>query len=191
MKIKSLLLFLLLPLIISSSVQNTFRVNVYKSNGVAILEWQADGTENIETYSIYINNGDSLDFPSTKVAEVSNTKNNWVSSKRETFPLFRILFGIDIKDPSQWKDNAVLTPGEIYTIGVEKKLIDNSIERSDKLTIIPCENEMLTPSDMDSLTLNSLNLHQVSELRNAIFSSRFVELIDDDLFLLIMGIAIR
>jgi hypothetical protein len=176
--------FLLLAntVFLRSPAQTNFPVEVYKSNGVAVLEWGIDPKEKIAGYSIYLEEGDISNFPSNKIVDIDSDTDYWVSTERKTFKPFQVLFGVDLKDPFQWADQTVLTPGEIYTMGVEKRLIDNRIERSEKLVIIPCNKELITMQDYDPSNVNQLDINQIETFRNAIFSSRFIERKGNDIY---------
>lgn len=161
----------------SPSQAADFPIEAYKSNRVLALDWPVEENESVESYIVYVEQGDSERFPKTKVVDLES--NHWESTPRKTLPFFFQQFGWDIRDPSQWGDTAVLTPGEIYTVGVQKKLIDGRVEWA-QTVIMPCEKTIASgqgaPSD-----LAPVELDQIHSLRSMIFTSRFVETKGDEI----------
>lgn len=63
-------------------------------------------------------------FPQQLVEELGGTEPAWCSVKRRTWRSLLRLTGLDIRDPSQWFAGNVLTPGETYTIGIQREGFD-------------------------------------------------------------------
>lgn len=155
----------------TASQLHDFTIDGYKSNRLAVLDWETGENEIIERYIVYVEQGNTNRFPKTKVAE-TNT-NHWESKQRKTFqPLYQWL-RLDIREPSQWTDTTVITPGEIYTIGIEKDFTDGEIQKAYSV-LIPCE-QPLPASSYNLNALQLLDLSQANTLRSDIFRSPFIQ----------------
>ena len=147
--------------------QNTFVVNAYKSEGMAIVEWSPSNSNDLLNITIYLDEGFISEFPKTKLVELEGDSQNWRSTLRKTFEPFQWIFNVDIKDPSQWFDNTVLTPGQIYTVGVERVYLDPKKNEKIFTHIFPCE-QPSPATNFNDAGLVSVKLSQIDELRTSI-----------------------
>ena len=166
-----LVISLALPGCASSSQPHDFAMEAYKSNRIAVINWQVGENEIIERYIVYIEQGNTERFPKNKVAETDT--NHWESKQRKTFRPFYQWLHLDIRDPSQWTDTQVITPGEIYTVGIEKDFSNGEIQRA-YTVLIPCE-QPIASSSYNPDNLQPIDLNDVDSLRSEIFSPPFVQ----------------
>lgn len=89
-------------------------------DGVFCVTWPPGNKDDDVAYRIFIGTDLNKKFPSGFVEELGPEASGWCSRPRRSWKLLQNLLGVDIKDPTQWFDSAVLTPGEPYVIGIEK-----------------------------------------------------------------------
>lgn len=92
--------------------------------GSVFVEWATPPGEIVRRQRVYIDRNAHDRFPSTLVGDVDPHALAWLSEQRRTWSFTRRLFGIDMKDPRQWFQPGVLTPGESYTFGIEQLRLD-------------------------------------------------------------------
>ncbi len=112
----------LLVIIISFHSQNPiFTLSALNENNIATISWQLNEDIEVVGYSLYIEEGYAEKFPKDLVTNsIPVNATQWKSNLRKSLKVFNF----DLKHPSQWTDKGVITPGEIYTIGLEIKYLD-------------------------------------------------------------------
>jgi hypothetical protein len=89
-------------------------------DGVFCVTWARGSKSDEVVYRIFIGTDLNEDFPARLAEELGADASGWCSRPRRSWKLLQNVLGVDLKDPTQWLDPSVLTPGEPYVIGIEK-----------------------------------------------------------------------
>lgn len=100
-------------------------IKVNYENGNRCFSWTCNDCSNTINFQIFIFEGSRNSFPTQKVDIINKDASKWCFEKR----IGANIFGMSIKSHTQWGKYNVLTPGESYTVGIERIYLDKTTQK--------------------------------------------------------------
>ena len=143
-RLYSLIIIIFLQLAISDEVAGSdkFSINsaIWLESKIAKITWSTPSSMEVISYNIFVNEGALAEFPKDiATKQIDKDATAWESTHRKTISALSYV-GVDIRSPGQWGNKSVLTPGYIYTIGIEIEYLDKetrAIKKQRAIVILP------------------------------------------------------